>query len=498
MARFLSLSFFKTYAAWLLLPFLAGFFGILASTADPMVIGMGLSAFIGIVLLYKPVWNVELVLILGLLFAGLLPLFFESVASKAVWGVAILCFMLLFAALFRLITTPKLIKVTPAFVWVALLFLAYTLIDTILQFYTAKEMIGGFKRYFQTWGLLFGLCWLDFSKKNVDRWVMIVLGICLMQMPFSLYELIIVVPIVEGYVEMNPNIVPIDVVAGTFGASNKGGGNSADMAAALIIVFGFLLARYKTKAITSKRALWTSLILLSPLLMGETKIIVLLFPMMICTLYRKELLTRPLYLIASVVLGGVFLVAIIAVNMAITKMTLDELIFDTLRYNVYEVGYGSYLLNRTTVLTFWIQHQGFADPISFLFGNGLGSAQPADGAPGAALGGHVDSRYPSYGIGFTGASLLLWEQGVIGVSLYFMVLVMAWRCANQLVAATADPVASADATAIQAGLVLFGFYNLYMGSLFNQFEFQVLFAAMLGYLAWLYKYHVATREHHEQ
>ena len=494
MARFLSPSFFKTYAAWLLLPFLAGFFGILASSADPMVIGMGLSAFVGIVLLYKPVWNVELVIILGLLFAGLLPLFFDAVATKAVWGVSILCFMLLFAALFRLITTPRLAKVTPVFVWIALLFIVYTLIDSVFQFYTAKEMISGFKRYFQTWGLLFGLCWLDFSKKNIDRWLRLVLIICLMQTPFCLYELFFVVPVVEGYVEMNPNIVPVDVVAGTFGASKMGGGNSADMAAGLIIVFAFLLARYKTKAASGKKILWTSLILLSPLVMGETKIIIFLFPMMLATVYRKELLTRPVYLIAAIVLGGIFLVVAVSVNMMITKMTLDELIFDTLKYNVYEVGYGSYFLNRTTVLTFWAQHQGFADPISFLFGNGLGSAQPASGAD---LGGHVDTRYPGYGLGFTGASLLLWEQGIIGVSLYLMTMVMAWRCANQLIAVTVDPIVRADATAIQAGLVLFNFYNVYMGSLFNQFAFEVLFAAMLGYLAWLYKNYVATRKNHE-
>jgi len=486
MTRFLSMSFFKTYALWLFLPILGIFFGILATTADPMIIGMGASSFMGIALLRKPEWNVDLVIILGL-FSGLMPLFFDALATKTVWGVAILGFMLLFAAFYRLITTSGLIKTTPLFIWIALLFFIYTLVDSILQLYSAKEVVGGFKRYFQVWGLMFGLSWLDFNKANIDRWRNIVLVICLLQVPFCLYELFFVVPVLEGLVESHPGLVPVDVIAGTFGASKTGGGSSAEMAIALMMVFGFLLARYKTNIMSTKQLLLISLILLSPLAMGETKIIIIFFPMMFATLYRKELLTRPHYLIAALILGSLFTAIAVSVNMMMTKMTLDELIFDTLRYNVYEVGYGEYYLNRTTVLTFWAQHQSLADPISFLFGNGLGSAQSGSDA---TVGGHIDMRYPNYGLGFTGASLLLWELGVCGVGLFLLIIVMAWRCANQLIAQSVDPIVRADALAIQAGLVLFAFYPLYMGGLFSEFAFQVIFTFMLGYLAWMYKQHI--------
>jgi hypothetical protein len=485
------MSFFKTYIAWLVLPFLGIFFGILASSANPLAIGLGVSAFMGIILLKKPEWNTDLIIILGLFAAGLIPLFFDSIANKAVWGVSILGFVLLVASLYRLITTPLLIKTTPTFVWIALLFILYTLIDSLFQLYSAKEMIGGFKRYFQAWGLLFGLCWMDFSLENINKWRNTVLIICLLQMPFCLYELLVVVPIVESYVEANQDIVPIDVVAGTFGASKTGGGNSADMAASLIMIFAFLLARYKTKVISVKQLLWVSLILFSPLVMGETKIIVILFPIMIAMVYRKELLTRPQYLVAALVFGSLFMAIFISINMMITKMSFDALVFDTLKYNVYEVGYGSYFLNRTTVLTFWAQHQSLSDPISFLFGNGLGSALPGDPK---TPGGHIDLRYPSYGLGFTGASMLLWEQGVFGVSLYLMMIVTGWRCANGLIATSYDPIVRADATAIQAGIALFTFYNFYMGSLLSQFPFQVVFAFMFGYLAWLYKHNIVERK----
>ena len=212
-------------------------------------------------------------------------------------------------------------------------------------------MIGGFKRYYQVWGLLFGLCWLGFTKKEVERWCKIVMGICLLQAPFCLYQNLVLVPIREEYVASIPGLEPIDVVAGTFGANMLGGGNNAEMATVLIMVFAFLLARFKEKILPVKKLFWISVILLSPLVMGETKIVVLLFPMMFFALYRKELLSRPHYAVMALILGVIFMAITLNVYMIMTKMSLDQLVFDTLKYNVYEIGYGNCYLNRTTVLT---------------------------------------------------------------------------------------------------------------------------------------------------
>lgn len=489
MTRFLSFSFFRTYAAWLFMPVLGIVFGALAASANPLTIGIGISSFIGILLLRKPVWNVNLVIVLGLL-SGLMPLFFDKAATKLSWGISILGFILLFAALYKLITKPHLIKSTPLFVWIALLFLLYTILDSALQLYSAKEAIGGFKRYFQVWGLLFGLSWLDFNKKNIDQWCAIILIICLLQVPFCLYELIFLVPIRESYVHAYPGLVPIDIVAGTFGARLKGGGSSAEMSIVLIMVFVFLVARYRENVMTGKKLFLLSLLLLSPLFMGETKIVAIFFPLAFAILYRKKLLTRPHYLIAALILGGVFLTVVINIYMIINKHSLDELIFGALKYNVYEVGYGGFYLNRTTVLTFWAQHQSLAaDPLSFLFGNGLGSAEVS----GSDGGGHIDMLYPNYGIGFIGATILLWEQGVFGVGLFLLMIILVWHSANRLITQTDNPVVRADAAAIQTSIVLFSLHPFYKDGLFVLLGFQLIFTAMLGYLAWMYRQHITCK-----
>lgn len=480
MTRLLSINFYKTYGAWLLLPFLGVFFGALASTANVLIIAMSVSAFVGILLLRKPVWNMEVVLISGLIIAGIVPLFFEDIASKAVWGISLLGFMLLISAFYRLITTSQLLISTPVFIWIALLYFVYATADSIVQFYSPGETVGGFKRYFQVWGLLLGFCWIELSKKNIDRWRNLLLGIFLLQAPFALYENIVLVPIRESFVESYPGLEPIDVVAGTFGALMYGGGNNAEMATTLIMIFAFLLARYKEKILTLKKLCWISAILLAPLFMGETKIMIIFFPLMLATLYRNELLTRPQYLIAASIFGSMFVIISLNIYMAMAHSSMDQIIYGTLAYNVYELGYGTCSLNRTTVLTFWAQHQGLADPVSFLFGNGLGSTEEGGG-------GHIDIRYSSYCIGLTGVSQLLWELGVMGVSLFLLMMVSAWRCTRQLMKKTIDPMVRADVAAIQTTIVIFTIYPLYRGTLLSAMSFQVVFSIMLGYLAWLHK-----------
>jgi hypothetical protein len=176
------------------------------------------------------------------------------------------------------------------------------------------------------------------------------------------------------------------------------------------------------------------------------------------------------------------------VYVSASKMSMDELIADTLRYNVYETGYGSNLLNRTTVLTFWANQQGAHDPVSLVFGNGLGSSHQNP----AGQGGHVESRYPYYGIGLTGASTLLWETGVFGCGLLIATFSSAWFAAGRLYRESLNPVVRADANAIQVALSLFAFHLFYNPGLLEVLSFQIVFAAVLGYLAWLYRRHAAS------
>lgn len=458
---------------------LALFFGLVAVTANPIIIGVFVGMLVGAALMLRPTWMVWLILVAGLLVAGVVPIWAEGVASKAVWGISGLGFALMGAVFLSVATRQGAAANTPAFVWLALAFVLYSVFSTLVYWPSTYEILGGFKRYFQVTGLLFALAWLPVGERDVRRWRKFFILVALIQLPWAVYELVRLVPIREGFRYAYPGMVPIDVVAGTFGANMRSGGANAEMATFLIIVLAFLLAHLRQKTLGLGKLALLAPFVLMPLFMGETKVVVLLLPMMFLVLYRRELLARPHYALVGLVAGSLLTVAAGYAYLQVTEKPLERLVDETLRYNVYEKGHGGRALNRTTVLTFWGERQGLADPAGALLGHGLGTAHDDTG-------GEMSRRYAGYGIGLTAASSLLWEQGVLGTALFLAMLAFAWRAAGQMQrAGVAPPWARADAAAIQAALPIFAFYLAYRSSLLEILSFQIVFWLMLGYLAWL-------------
>lgn len=465
---------------------LALFFGFVAVTSSFVLVSMAAAMLLGAFLLGKPSWNIWLVLSLGLLVAGVVPIWADYIASKAVWGISIMGFILMVSAFFGAMTNSRATSATPGFVWLALIFMLYAILATLVQFYSVGEVLTGFKRYFQAFGLLFALSWLTLGEQDMRRWRKFLVFMALVQLPFAVYELIELVPLRQSF--GIPFLVPIDVVAGTFGANLYTGGANSEMATFLIIVLAFMLARQRARLLRARHVMFLAPFVLAPLFLGETKVVVILLPMMFLVLYRRELFARPHYAVMGLALGALLTIGAGAAYLSITKTTLEEQIEETLAYNVYEKGHGAYQLNRTKVLSFWAERQGAHDPVSLLLGNGLGSAH-------TNTGGHVAMRYPTYGIGLTAASTLLWELGIVGLTLFLGILALAWRTAERLRNDATDAMVRADAAAIQAALPLFALYVFYRVSLLETLSFQIVFATLLGYLAWMHRRHVGHASH---
>lgn len=453
-------------------------FGLVAVTADPVLVALATSMLIGLAFLARPVWMIWLILCFGLLVAGVITIWAEGAASKAVWGISAIGFTLMGLAFFRATTRSGITKGTPAFVWLALAFMLYSVLSAILNWLSVYEVLSGFKRYFQVAGILFALAWLPVGEKDIARWRTFFLVVALVQLPWALYELVKLVPIREGLRYAYPGLVPIDVVAGTFGANMTSGGANAEMATFLIVMLLLLLARLRERLLPQGRLIWLAPLILAPLFLGETKVVVVLLPLAFLTLYRRELLARPHVALVGLALGTMLTVSAGYAYLTMMNRSLDAVVADTLRYNIHEQGYGGYALNRTTVLTFWAKRQDLHDPGGALFGHGLGSAHD----PTA---GHIARRYPGYGIGLTAASTLLWEQGILGTALFLTMLALAWRAAGQVCKRATAIWMQADAAAIQAALPLFAFYLIYRATLLELLSFQIVFYGLLGYLAWL-------------
>ena len=57
----------------------------------------------------------------------------------------------------------------------------------------------------------------------------------------------------KGYAGSIQGLVPVDIIAGTFGGELFGGGNNAEMATFLIIVLAFLLSRWRSGLLPTKK-----------------------------------------------------------------------------------------------------------------------------------------------------------------------------------------------------------------------------------------------------
>lgn len=459
---------------------MAMLFGLFAVTANPIIISLAAALVIGAMLVLRPNWIIWCILLFGLLIVGILPLHFDFIASKAAWGVSLLGFFLMFITFFGIGASPKMLQDTPGFIWIAFGFLFYAILNSLLQWNSASEFIGGFKRYFQLWGLLFALCWLTFDERDIHRWLVFFVITALLQLPFAAYERIFFVPQLES----TWGNAAVDVVAGTFGAQMDGGGASGEMALFLVIVLAFLLARRMEKSLSITRLLILISLVLAPLFLGETKSVVIMLPLMFLVLYRRDMFIRLHYWLMGFIAITLLTTAAGYYYLSQSHRSIEKQFTDTLDYNIYQRGYGAFHLNRTTVLTFWAEQQvAQHDPISFIFGNGIGSAH-------SATRGHVAKRYPSYGIGLTSASTLLWELGLFGFGLFTAIFAFAWRCAYWLQRESTVPEVRADAAAIQAALALFLFHLFYRSSLLELPSIQVVFSALLGYLAWLHRKHI--------
>lgn len=470
---------FIAVAFLLLVLVIAIFFGLLAVTTNPVFISFGVALLVAPLILARPDWNIWIILVSGLLMVGVLPLLVDWLASKAVWGVSLLGFMLILSALFRAVSVPESIRSSPFFVWLALAFMLFTILSSLAQWSSFYEFSSGFKRYYQAIGLLFALSWFDFTEQKVRLWKAFFIIVTIAQLPWAIYQLMELVPMRENL--RIRGLVPIDVVSGTFGAHMFSGGASGEMATFLVIVLAFLMAHRREKLLGLRKYLLLLPPVLAPLFMGETKVVIILLPLMFLILFRNELVKRPLYALFMLAIASALTVGAGYVYLnSLKEQDLDTLVASTLSYNVGEQGYGGYVLNRTTALTFWAEKQGMHDPVSAVFGNGLGSAQDSSG-------GSLAQRYHGYGISLTAASSLLWEQGSFGTLLFLSMLACAWRTAGKLQREVTQPWIRADAAAIQAVLPLFAFYLFYRLALLENLPFQIVFYSLLGYLAWLYR-----------
>ena len=474
-------------STWLKLAFfiaasgLALLFGLISVTANPILIGLAVGLVGGMFFLAIPKKTIWLVIVLGLATPALLDMGGHGL-HRVLWAVSMMALLLFVPGLLNLFSfNPNQKKHIPLFIWLALVFLLYAIIVSIAQLYGLTEFFTGFKRYFQTFGLLIALVTLANTKQDFDQWLKLLLIIALLQLPFALFERFLLVPLRGGLAAGGE---ATDIVAGTMGANIEGGSPNAIMVTFVLIAAAFVFSRWKVGLIETSRATILAIVLILPLALGETKVVIVMLPILAFVLLRKDIKQQPTKYIPLFIslIALTFVFAFIYFHFLEDSNIVDGLM-GILAYNVEEkLGYGKLLLNRTTVMTFWAKFHGWQDPISFLFGHGLGSSY-GNGIDA----GHIARLYPNYGINLTTISTLLWDLGIVGLFLYVSIYVTAWVQLSKVWRQSKNNQVKADCIAIQVGISLTLFFLIYSDSQVNLLVHELMIAVMLGYAAFLYQ-----------
>ena len=469
----------------LLASFLALLFGLISVTANPIFIGLAAGLVAGIFLLAIPKKTIWLVIVFGLATPALLDIAGHGL-SRMLWAISMLGLLLWIPSLFNLLEFNRAPnqnkeKNIPLFVWVALLFAIFSVGNTILQLHSIGQFFGGFKRYFQAFGLMLALATLVITRKEFDTWLKLLLGIAILQLPFALFERFVLVPL-RGGVDLGGGQAT-DIVAGTMGANLDGGSPNSVMVTFILIAFAFVFSRWKVGLLEKSQMMLFSFLLLLPLVLGETKIVIVMLPLLAVVLLRKDVRAQPSKYLP--ILAAMFLLTLFFTYVYVRLMlnsTFSDMVTGVISYNIQDVGYGSLLLNRTTVMSFWWELHGWFDPIPFLFGHGLGSSYGSGFEAG-----HVAQLYPNYGINITALSSILWDLGLIGFLLYVSIFIIAWFQIGKVWHATTSVKIKADCVSLQVGVALTMMFLVYSDSQVNLLVHEIIIAVMLGYAAYLHK-----------
>lgn len=484
----------------------SAFTGLIVSTGNFVLIALLTVALIGVALLVFPVVLLIAVLLGGMVFSGLAEMYLP-ILRHIRWAVVIGAVMLAVIALFKWMMSEKkplannkssVVSISPSMVllWVFALLLM-SVFSGLFNTGLSIETFVGLKGYFQVAGVLLALYFFGLSRKLSTRFFLALIPLALLQVPFALHQYFILLPTRLTREAARHGVVAPDVVVGTFIGTAGGGGGNAILASLQVIAICLLLALWLHGRIKFKTAFIASLVCVVPVVLNESKIMFVMFPLVLGWIFRDYLLKQTFKFLAGILvlillLAGMFLFYA-ALPRAQGEFTPEQYFANTMRYNVGSQGYGTLALNRTTVYPYWLERHGIDNLPETLIGHGPGSS--LEGGSGISRTTLAQQKYRGVGIGLTSFSSLLWELGVLGlgvvVALHWAAFVQAGRLAKLNLF---SPTEKATLVAAQAAVIVL-FLNLPHNNYFVfEIGYQTLQYLIFGYIAYAASAAAAMRE----
>lgn len=376
----------------------------------------------------------------------------------------------------------------PPLLWWAIGFLGVAIASTAANWPGVGVAILGVKGYFQMWGLLFALVFVRWTPRLLESLPRAILFVAFVQLPFAVHQYLILVP---RRASLGGGVVAADVIAGTFGATETGGGANAVLAVFLFVVLGCLLGLWKKGVLSSLKLVFFVPVLLSPLFVNQTKISAIYLPILFLVIFYDDIVRRPGRFLAIGAVAGAALVAMVAAIVVLQPnkdiKSWQDLIAWVIERQTADIaeraGPGSSDLSRFTALTFWAGEHAHANVGHALIGHGLGASRARDA--GLDLGDTLaDKEYGGIEIGYTALSALLWDTGIIGLVLVLGMFYSAFRMCGRLAERFEDRRdLSGIFEGLRGGIVVLALSLAHRDFFAFHLPYQTLILLVFGYVA---------------
>lgn len=371
---------------------------------------------------------IQLYAIITLCFCGVVQYFTGILA--VLWLPVIMAFATTGMLLIQTQRTPLALDLSEMMVLVIYLcFLVLALISTFLQGGVTVTIIGIKNEVGMSlvlFCLLLGFC----RESQIYRISRVLYWIFYAQFPLVIYQVLIVLP---KRVAMRGEDEKWDSVVGTFGGDPMGGGNTAVMGMFCLLIMLMKLSELKHGVTTWRSAALHIGLGFVLCILGEVKFIILLSPFMLALIWSMpswvngvSKVTLKNLLVIFAVMGGLITLAIMVLAAGYSSafggdagksslsIFLDSLdyIFDT---NYIMAATGE--LGRLTTIFFWARHSDMWGISSMLFGYGLNATNSGS----AVSAGYLNIIFRLV-LDSTSLSMLLWEVGIVGTTLFIGLL----------------------------------------------------------------------------
>ena len=458
--------------------------GLVVSTGKPVLIALAMGGLTGLVLLnYLPTaaW-----LVIGGVMLTVGPIgYFLPALIKLNWLYSVLGFFLMGASLLHMGIGKEHYKTPmPAHVKLAGAFFIYALITIFFHEGNMNEVTGAVKRQFHFFGLLMLFAFVPIRASMIHQLLKFLAIVAVIQLPVSLYQRFMLVPLVEGLEK--PGFVALDIVVGTFEGSPTGGGASAVMAMYLVLAGVGLICAVREKLITRRMFWLLFLLVMTPLGLGETKIVLFLIPLALLGAFGDSVGKRPMMFIGGAILTAMVTAVLVYLYFLVQvdgrEMTFTERLDETLAYNVGESSYYETGVNRMTAVPYWAESHHLSDPARAIFGYGIGAGFGGDGR--SPVRGYVYDAHSGMFIDLVAASSLLWDYGIVGMFLWLAVLFAAWRACSRALKTATSPLDKTLCRILNASLAVSVLMLIYSTSVLLFPTHTMLYWLTLALVAW--------------